>query len=757
MTRLPSVQDMGGRRAPQPGTGVAAYGTGSEEGTGAIIAQTGNQMVRTADQLHQFAREEKKKADTLRAEDAFNTLRNKQLELTYDEKKGFANRKGADAVNAPLFDEYSKQLQSSIGEIESQLANPEQKAFFRQRANISSLQFGENILRHVAAERSTYATTVFDSTVKTEARAAAAQWNDRTAVDTSVLRVTAAANKYADDKGLPKTGTEEELAPRKAIVEAAQSTVHGGVLGQMLATGEYVKAAEYFKENRDAIDPALAKSVQKAVEDGVQKQQLAGYNRFFTDNMENPAALKTLQKTIDKDPLLDPLRKEALYGRIATRLDLIGRRQLAEQEKAEKAVQKRLDETTTMILSGFEPSVDQLSGLINATKGSTLAPQVQGIVQMANATRSFRLADPVQQAQMQAELAARVRTSPTPESVKILNAFEKIATNQRREVKEDPVGFAVRQGLADPVRIDLTNPGASAGELNAQVATARGVSARYGVPLQPLQPDQVATIQSTLQAQKPAEQINYFGQLRTALGADSQAYTAVMGQIAKDNPVLAVAGDYSARGRTKAAADILRGYQILQPNKGEDGKPSGGKLWPMPKGKDEQTMSTLFVDYTSGALKDPAHRSAIEQTAKAIYAAKIVDAGDDSGTLNTDLWKDAIKEATGGIEKYRGQKTVMPYGMGLDDFRNGLYRQINDIALSGRLGKTVTADRIKDLPVDAIGDGRYVFRTGDGVLVDKGGNPIVVNFNAGGPEIPTTAPRKRIDSLKGAKAPWEKP
>lgn len=713
-------------------------------------------MSRAGAQLEQINVEEKKKADTLQAEDAFNTLRQAQLDLTYDPEKGFANKKGADAVKAPLFQDYNKQLRGSIEQISQGLGNAEQRAMFLQRANISSLQFGENILRHVAGERGQYAKTVYNATVDTEARAAGAQWTDPNAVSTSVLRVTAAANQQADSEGLPSTGDAAALAPRKALVEAALSKVHGSVLGQMLATGEIVKAAEYFKENRENIDPALAKTVVKAVEDGAQKQQLAGYNRFFTDNMDNPAALKTLQKTVDKDGILDPLRKEALYGRIAGRLDLIGRRQEADRERTIKAVEKRLDETKTMILSGYEPSVEQLSGLITSTRGSALEPQVREIVQLSNATKAFRLAPPVQQAGMEAEIAARVRANPTPESVRVLNAFEKIRTTQRKEVQENPVGFAVNQGLADPVKIDLSNPGASAGELSAQIATARGVSATYNAPFKPLQPDQVATIQSTLSGLKPAEQINYFGQLRTATGADSQAYTAMMGQLAKDSPIIAVAGDYAARGRTKAAADILRGNQILQPNKGEDGKPAGGKIWPMPKSKDEQTMATLFTDYTSGALKDPAHRTAMEQSARAIYAAKIVDAGDDSGTLNTDLWKAAIKEATGGVEKYRGQKTVMPYGMGLDEFRNGLYRQINDIALSNRLNKTVTPDRLKDLPVDAIGDGRYVFRSGDGVLVDKAGNPIVVNFNAGGPEIPTEAPRKRMDNLKGAKAPWDK-
>jgi hypothetical protein len=469
--------------------------------------------------------------------------------------------------------------------------------------------------------------------------------------------------------------------------------------------------------------------------------------------MDNPKALKQLQTVVDRDPLLDPLRKEALYGRIAGRLDLIGRRQEADRDRAIRTVERRLDQTTTMILSGFEPSVEQLNGLITSTRGSPLEPQVRELVQLSNATRSFRLADPVQQTAMQAELAARVRQSPTPETVRVLGAFEKIAENQRREVKANPVGFAVSQGLAPPVKIDLTNPGASAEALSTQISIARGVSSRYNVPLKPLEPDQVATLQSTLKSMRPEEQVNYFGQLRSATGGDGQAYNAIMGQLAPDSPVLAMAGDYAARGRSKASTDMLRGLDILNPNRKEDGKPAGGKLWPLPNGKDEQTMSTLFTDYTSGALVDPNHRTAMEQSARAIYAAKVVDAGDDSGTLNPELWKQAIKEATGGVEKYKGQKVLMPYGMDFNEFRNGVTRRID--GMKDILPKAVPVDRLKDLPLEAIGDGRYVFRSGDGIMVDKNGNPLTINFNVGG-EIPVIAPKKRMDSLKGAKAPWER-
>ena len=146
----------------------------------------------------------------------------------------------------------------------------------------------------------------------------------------------------------------------------------------------------------------------------------------------------------------------------------------------------------------------------------------------------------------------------------------------------------------------------------------------------------------------------------------------------------------------------------------------------------------------------------MEQAARAIYADKTVKAGDDSGLLNNDRWMESIKEATGGVAKYNGSKTLLPYGMELREFRTGVQQRLNAMSASGQLPPGVTADRVRGLPVTAVGDGRYVFRSGDGVLVGQDGKPLVLNFNVA-PQLQEAPPRTpRKDSLKGAKGPWER-
>lgn len=748
MAKLPSVADMGARPTPQPGSATFGYNPGDAGGAAAgIIAQTGANIERTGEQMYEIAKVEKTKADTLRAEDAFNTLRQKQLDLTYDPEKGFANRKGANAVNAPLFQDYNKLLNNEINGIAGTLANPEQRELFLRRANVSSLEFGGNILRHVQSERQAYAKDVYNGTVATEARAAGAAWNDPNAIATSLLRTTAASEAMADQEGLPKEGPGSEA--RLALIQGAQSKVHASVLGQMLANNKYQDAAEYFKKNHESIDPATAKQVQNAVTDGVQKERSNAYRGAFVQTRNSMQGLQQLEAAISKDANLDDTRKTALLAQTASRIDLLQRRSDAAAERATRQWERQIDNVSAMVLKGYEPNIDQILPMVTATKGTAMEPQVRELVQLSEATRRFRLADPVQQEAMRNEVAAKVRANPTPTGVKVLNAYESIAQNQRKEVKENPVGFAYTQGLADPVQINMQNPAESAEAVQQQVGVARGVSQRYNVPLKPLQPDQVTQATAFLSTAKPKDQLQYFDSLRTATANDPQAYRAIMGQIAPDNPALALAGDYAARGRTGAATQILSGLQILRPNKKEDGTPATGKMWPMPTGKDEATMRSMFSEETSGALLIPEHRNSVEQAARAIYANKTVEAGDDKGLLDSDRWKQSIKEATGGIAKYNGTRTLLPYGTEPSEFKSGVNQRINAMAASGQLPPGVTPDRVRGLPVEAVGDGRYVFRSGDSVLVDKTGKPLVVNFNVAPAQVAPNYGNRQDGTPKG--------
>jgi hypothetical protein len=296
----------------------------------------------------------------------------------------------------------------------------------------------------------------------------------------------------------------------------------------------------------------------------------------------------------------------------------------------------------------------------------------------------------------------------------------------------------------------------------------RAMQDRYQAPAKPLTREEVDALSGALKAAPVAQKTQIFSQLVNASGGDFDGYKAMVAQIAPDDPVTAHAGIMAGRGRmstdagfkpdpgqaTNVAQLILQGQAVLRPNRKEDGSPEKGKLWPMPKDTD---FDKVWQSYERDAFAGkPEARNGFFQTAKAIYAARSVESGDGSGVLDSGRWDEAIKLATGGIERWNGKSVVMPWGMSRGDFKDGLKRRLEDFEQAG-LPKGVDAGKLYDMPLQSIGDGRYLFRAGDGIMVGKDGRPLVVDFNVS-PPFRTSGygkqpPRGGIPGVSGAKVP----
>jgi len=148
--KLPDLTQQA-RPSLQPSLGVARYQTESPS----AAAAPGEAMANLGHQIGQIAQQQIDRADNMRAEDAFNQLRQRQQDLTMGEK-GFVHAKGADAVTKPLMQDYSQQFTDVADEISQTLATPRQKELFRQRADRASLQCRDDLLRHVVREGDVY-------------------------------------------------------------------------------------------------------------------------------------------------------------------------------------------------------------------------------------------------------------------------------------------------------------------------------------------------------------------------------------------------------------------------------------------------------------------------------------------------------------------------------------------------------------------------------------------------------------------------
>jgi hypothetical protein len=715
MPKLPSSTDLGERPDTRVGGGVASYNVDANStAPGLALAQAGKGLSQVGDAFYRQVEEEEGRINTIKAEEAFNKLRERQLDLTVGNENGFLNRRGADAINTPLLKDYSTKFEQATKDVEATLANDKQRELYRKRAGVSSLQFREDLLKHLHREGDTYSKQVYEGGVNVEVRNATARWQDPEAVWLSLERINGLIAAEAERGGWSPEQTEAERLKRV-------SQVHSTVIGQAIATDNYTFAQQWYEQNKDDIDPATAKAVQKAVEDGAQKQTYADHTRDFLGVQDDAKGLAALHAKVMGDPRLDDTRKNALLGRIQARQGVLEHRAEANARKIESRVSRAISDARANLMAGFEPTPEQLSPIINAARGTELERDAAILVASANASRVFRGSLPAAQEQMIAQAEATLRQDPAKFDRQLLESWKTIHENQKRRVAESPITYGVQQGLIDPKSpaarpLDLSRPIEAMEGLTARFETARAFVRTHNAPFKPLTPEETSLVVNNLKGATVPQKREWFGQLAQASNGDYEGYSAVMAQIAPDAPVIAIAGEYAGKGRTQAADLLLRGESILRPNRKEDGTPDGGRLYPMPP---ERDMRRIFDDSVRDAFAGrPNARSDHFQAARAIYAALSADSSDrDTQILDTKRWEKSIEMATGGLASYGGKRIPLPYGMDTSNFRDGLARRVDDLLASGRLKEQWTRGKLLDLPLEAVGDGRYKFKVGDADLV----------------------------------------
>lgn len=699
----PVPRQIGGRASLQ------VPGPSGAEGRG--MAQLGSDLERGHDEIYQAIKIEEERANRLRAEDAYTKLREKQLELTVGKDTGFQHLKGADAASKDVLREWTKRFQDAETQIAGTLGNDEQRRGFKARADVARLQYTEEIYRHLAREGDVYAKEVFDGTMGVEQRNAVAKWDSPNDVNLSIDRIRQAVEERAGRYGWP-------AEYKNKVINEELGKVHSAVIQQAIASGNHVYAQSWYDKHRSEVDLQTAKNLERVVEDATQKQLFNGYQRDYLAAQASRGALGELEKKVTADGTLDDARKNVLLGRIQNRQGVLEQRAIAAQDRWERKIERSIDKARAEVLAGGVVTPEHMGPLISATKGTPMAAEVDGVIKLSNATNAFRLAPPVQQEQALAAGEAAWRADPSKMDRRIITAWKSIHEHQRQAVKESPITFAVQQGIVEALPpVDLSKPEQSAAALSQRFDIARGMQAKYQAPFKPLTPEEANLLSGALKGMNAEQKVSYFSRLFRASGSDMAGYSAMMAQLAPDSPVTAAAGDFASKGRGETARLMLEGQQILHPNRKEDGTPDKGKLWPMPA---ETDLRKAFASFERDAfMGHDAFRNQVWQSAVAIYAKKSVDAGDASGVVNSSRWEESMKLASGGIERWNGRSTVMPWGYTKSQFKDALSQRIDDVVASGKLPDGISKARLWDMPLEPIGDGRYVFRAGDGILYER--------------------------------------
>lgn len=756
------------------GGGFAQYRPdfGGGEAVGRQLMQTGGELQQAGDRTFVMAKQEQEKIDNLKAEDAWSKLRMRQLDLTYGEKEGYDRLKGAAAVNTPVLKDWTAKFQADIAGLEAGLTTEEQRIKFRQRASISSAQFAEGILRHTARESDVYAKEVYDGTKAVEVRQATANWQSPAEVALSIERATAAVKEQADRNGWAPALAEAE---RLKVI----GSIHSAVVGQALASGNFEYAQKWYEQYKADVDLPTAKALETAVRDGTQRQLTAGYSTAIIENRDNPAALRQIEKLIVDDKRLDDTRRAALQGSVTSKIDQVERRIDAQaerelrrmeinqrraeraQDRWERQVERNIDQIIARLPFG-EPSMEALTPLIDATKGTPKEAEVRQLVNTANATRSFRLAPAVQQENYLAQVRALARTDPGKVDAKMIPILENIYSEQRKAIKDNPYSFVVNQGLVDMSTpgaqpIDVSNPASQAAmvaipqRLRLSAEAARYTNGEW----KPFTQAEAELAVKSLATMGPEQKRGYFASMFVAAEKNVAGYNAIMAQLAPDNPVLATAGISAVRqndnGQGRRLSDLLiKGEAILNPPRKTDGKPDTGKLLPAPP---VAKLRLDFDNYVRDALGgNPKARSDYFQSTMAVYMALSSEAGDpDTSNLNDSRWQEAMKLTMGNIESWNGRNTLLPWGLDNGQFKDGLSARINSLIESGRLDPNMTYRKMWNMQLLPDGRGGYALKAGDATLRDKAGNEVIIDFS----RPPVWTPPKVTENRTPTKAELE--
>ncbi|ENQ8170681.1 hypothetical protein ACEQ3R_001091 [Escherichia coli] len=298
-----------------------------------------------------------------------------------------------------------------------------------------------------------------------------------------------------------------------------------------------------------------------------------------------------------------------------------------------------------------------------------------------------------------------------------------------KQRQSDPVQFSLASGQAKP--IDMSNKDNFGQSVALRAAQVSDLAKSYGTPLTFFSKDEANQIGVFFRDAPVSQQAAYLDTIRQSTGG-GQVYMSALQQISANAPSAAVAGilmdkpggilaeknwfnpDVSVSPET-AAQTILAGAAA---RKGTD----DAKGIPMPKDAD---LRLEFSDMVKDAFAGDAQGASMAyEIAKDYYAGVMAKKGVISGEIDTDIWKQAVNVATGGVHDYNGMGNVLlPWGMSAEQFD----KQVNQA-----WNEQVVGTGIKTPPgqygLQSYGDSQYLVKLGTGYLLKDDGSPVVLDL-----------------------------
>jgi len=309
------------------------------------------------------------------------------------------------------------------------------------------------------------------------------------------------------------------------------------------------------------------------------------------------------------------------------------------------------------------------------------------------------------------------------------DAVVRAASEVIKQRQADPIQFSLASGQAKP--LDLSNQQNFGASIALRSSQVNDLSRDYGTPLTFFSKEEVNQIGTFFRDAPVSQQSAYLDTIHKSTGG-GKTYMAALQQISVNAPSAAVAGilmdkpggvvaeknwfnpDVSVSPST-ASQTILAGAAARKGSKEAKGMT-------MPK---ENDMRLEFSDTVKDAFAGDAQGASMAyDVAKDYYAGVMAQKGDLSGELDSDVWKQAINVATGGVHDYNGMGNVLlPWGMSSEQF---------DKEVNQAWETQVTGAGVKAPPgqygLQSYGDSQYLVKLGTGYLLKPDGSPVIIDL-----------------------------
>ncbi|HCM2977088.1 TPA: hypothetical protein N3F12_002899 [Klebsiella pneumoniae] len=298
-----------------------------------------------------------------------------------------------------------------------------------------------------------------------------------------------------------------------------------------------------------------------------------------------------------------------------------------------------------------------------------------------------------------------------------------------KQRKADPIQFSLSSGQTKP--IDMSNQNNFGQSIGLRASQVSELARAYGTPLTFFSKEEESKIGKFFRDAPVSQQSAYLDTIHKSTGG-GKPYMAALQQISANAPSAAVAGiimdkpggvvaeknwfnpDVSVSPST-ASQTILAGAAARKGSKEAKGIT-------MPK---ENDMRLEFSNTVKDAFAGDAQGASMAyDVAKDYYAGVMAQKGDLSGELDSDVWKQAINVATGGVHDYNGMGNVLlPWGMSSEQF---------DKEVNQAWETQVTGAGVKAPPgqygLQSYGDSQYLVKLGTGYLLKQDGTPVVIDL-----------------------------